>query len=189
MAKKGRPFKENAIRKPCGESTGEEMVPPPFNLVGLQQRERQMNGKLVKLLERVPELYRLYSEGRIREEQRLAGEEYALLVRHYRRMLDSPKWWAAIASMGGGTSGSHVDWDLLSSDEQKAMTDSKRALERKYDKVFVLLIDRFNGINTKRAVDKLCLLDESLMPQELHLARIGLFDLAKHFGLAKRKFA
>jgi hypothetical protein len=186
-ARRGRPKKENAVRKPCGESTGEEIIPAPFNMAGVKDVEVVHEGKILHLRQRKPELQRLFEEGRLREHFRIAGEQYAQLVMDYRRSLDAPKPNASVSRPEGRTGQEGNVWDAMAPDEQEALAGFCARLERRYDQVWVLLLDRFNGISVKRAVDALCLNDEGLHGDRLELAKDGLKLLAKHWGIEERK--
>jgi len=181
MARRGRPKKENAVRKPCGESTGEEIIPPPFNMTGIAEKEVVHEGKILQLRKRVSELERLYDEGRIRERQRIAGERYADLVRRYRiHILGAPSPEAKVSQPEGPRGYDDVDMELLDIERQKAIQEDNERLRKCYDGAWLCLVDRFDGISIKRAVDNLCLRDDS---SSLSAARIGLNLLADYFGL------
>lgn len=185
MARRGRPCKDNAVRKPCGESTGEEVIPPPFNMAGVAEKEIVHDHKLVRLRKRVPELERLYDDGRIREHQRIAGERYANLIQRYRRqILGSPPAEAKTSKLEGARGYDDVDIELLDIERQKAIMEDNERLRRQYDAVWLCLVDRQDGITIKRAVDSLCLRDDST---SLNAARVGLDLLAEHFGLDTRR--
>ena len=178
-----RPRKPNVERYPNGDIK-EEILPPPFNMAGIAEKEIVHGGKILQLRKRVSELERLFDEGRIREYQRLAGEWYASLIRRYRIFIGAPSAVAKVSQPEGPQGGTPIDPDLLEIELQKALQEDYEKLWREYDKVFVLLVDRFNGISIKRAVDSLCL-DDVL--NNLELAREGLYLIAKHRGMVPRR--
>lgn len=184
MAKKGRPKKDNVERFPCGDIK-EEILAPPFNMAGIAEKEVVHEGKILQLRKRVSELERLYDEGRIREHQRIAGEKYADLVRRYRiQIIGAPPPDAKVCKPEGIGGYTDVDMECLDIERQKAIQEDNERLRKWYDGAWLCLVDRYDGIAIKRAVDNLCLRDEST---NLNAARVGLDLLAVYFGLETRR--
>ena len=178
-----RPRKPNVERYPNGEIK-EEILPQPFNMAGIAEKEVVHEGKILQLRKRVSELERLFDEGRIREHQRLAGEWYTSFIRRYRVILEARKPYPAMRSFEGKSGISPTDYDLLTEEEKDHIAEEYKKICKEYDKLFTFLIERWNGISIKRAVDALCM-DNVLT--NLELAREGLYLIAQHRGLVPKR--
>lgn len=186
MARRGRPRKPDVERHPCGQPI-DEPLPPPFNMESVAEKEVVYDQKIVRLRKRVPQLERLFDEGRIKEHLFMAGEQYITLVREYRqRLIAAPKPTANVSRPEGLGGYEEIDLELLDIEQQKAIQRANESLEDRYDAVWKLLVDRDKGIAIKKAVDKLCLYPDEWRDFMLFDARRGLKLLAKHFGFAER---
>ena len=184
-----RPRKDGP-RFPCGKPRPENKEDVPFNMDGVEQREVVLDQKLVLVHQRVPELQRLYEEGRLREHLRLAGERYIELVRQYRQdILGAPNPHAKIASMEIGYGHAEIDIEVWDIEVQKAWQAHVERLRDRYDEAFRALVRPYNGLMAKKTVDRLCLDNEPIQITDMDLLRVGLERLADVFGIEKKRAA
>jgi hypothetical protein len=184
MARKGRPRRPDVERTLCGKIIREDrMRQEPADDVASWPRVKELAKTKAGNPVFATEIGRLVYFDKIRPVEGDAAKEYANMVYSYRRYVsgapfENPR--ASSLEIGLGRENPPEPTEYTK--------EQKEAIERlkdRYDKAYIALVDRLDGVKIMRAVNSLCLEDSPLDYQTLLLARKGLMALAKLFGLTK----
>jgi hypothetical protein len=204
MTRKGRPRRTDVERTSCGKIKDRTLREPADDVAAWPRIRELVKAKAIDPRFGT-ELGRLAYFDKIRPIEADAGKHWANLVLSYRRHIngapaESPKIASLEAGIGRGVSSQpDKDPDALEKLDD-AYEDARESIEEapplpkdiiiqienQYDKAFIALVDRADGVKIMRAVNTLCLEDSPLDYERLLLARRGLMGLARHFGLDKR---
>jgi len=127
------------------------------------------------------EIGRLAYFDKIRPIEADAAKEWANLVALYRKhVIGAPQDHAKVASLEVGYG------RTLEPEDTKERRDYIRLIQDRYDRAYVAIIDRPDGVKMMKAMNAICLEDAVVSYAELQMARRGFMIHAKHFGIDKR---
>lgn len=181
MRTAGRPRKENVERFPGGKIKPFETEKENMS-VAIEARKR-MHGANMNVESPLAgyTLGRIFLDGKITEEQRQAGDEYAEQIARYHRLVGIPFPSARAQSL---FSIKGHDGDVTQS-----MVDRARAATNKMMELQRVLLSCIDGPQVKTTIHNCVVMDYDhlrLMPdQQMLWLRRGLSALVKHKGIAK----
>lgn len=185
MARAGRPRRTDVQRTPCGKIVKEDrMRPEPVDDVAAWPRIKELAKKKALDPRLATELGRLLYFEKIRPIEGDAAKEWIATVHSYRRHVtgaqsENPK----VASLEIGIGRVNPPEPEHYTKEQR---EAIKNIEDRYDRAFLAIMDRSDGVRLMKAANALCLEDKVLTYAELQDARRAFMLWARHFGLDKR---
>lgn len=184
----GRSRKQNVKRYPSGQiahkdrGNGTNGEPPDDTATWARIKAEAKKAAQNPIL--ASELGRLAYHAKITSSEFDAGREWSRVVHLYRRFgIGAPNNFPKVASLEPSAKPRAIDLDALDAEDRDRLVTETKEIERQYTRALESLV--FLGVEVERAVNRLCVDDETLPYEALMRARRGLKALARRFGFSK----